>query len=66
VASQEPKDFRVGEKCLEILEKMCELLPTQWYQWKKFGQMISPQLEGAVPQTPATLEPMGLPYQFAY
>jgi lauroyl/myristoyl acyltransferase len=66
VSSQEPTKFKVGEKCLEILEEMCELLPTQWYQWKKFGKMISPQLEDAVPARHVFLEPMGMPYQYAY
>ncbi len=66
VTSQEPTEARVGEKCLEILEEMCEMLPTQWYQWKKFGKMISPQLEGTIPATPVSLEPMGISYQYAY
>lgn len=65
VALNEPQDFRVGEKCLAILEEMCAALPTQWYQWKKFGKMILPQL-AAVPPQPQTLEPVGLPYQYAY
>jgi Kdo2-lipid IVA lauroyltransferase/acyltransferase len=66
VVSQEPTNFKVGEKCLEILEEMCELLPTQWYQWKKFGKMISPQLESAMPQPQVMAEPLEMPYQFAY
>jgi KDO2-lipid IV(A) lauroyltransferase len=66
VSSQEPTGFKVGEKCLDILEKMCELLPTQWYQWKKFGKMISPQLQDIIPETPVSLEMTGIPYQYAY
>jgi Kdo2-lipid IVA lauroyltransferase/acyltransferase len=65
VASQEPTPFKVGEKSLEILEEMCKQRPTQWYQWKKFGKMIRPQLEAALPQLHATAAPMGLPYQYA-
>jgi Kdo2-lipid IVA lauroyltransferase/acyltransferase len=66
VTSQEPTEGRVGEKCLEILAGMCELMPTQWYQWKKFGKMITPQMESALPQLQVPAEPMGMPYQYAY
>jgi Kdo2-lipid IVA lauroyltransferase/acyltransferase len=66
VVSQASTGFKVGEKCLAILEEMCELLPTQWYQWKKFGKMISPQLADALPQPQETLDPMGMSYQYAY
>jgi KDO2-lipid IV(A) lauroyltransferase len=68
VTSQEPTERRVGEKCLEILEDMCKLLPTQWYQWKKFGNMISPQIDGALlrPEVTAEPEPMEMSYQYAF
>ena len=66
VSSQGPTEVKVGEKCLEILEEMCELFPTQWYQWKKFGKMISPQLKNTIPANQVALEPMGMSYQYAY
>lgn len=67
VAAQEPSNFKVGEKCLAILEEMCQMLPTQWYQWKKFGTMIRPQLEAAaIPPSQETSEPIGMPYQYAF
>lgn len=66
VASHGPTNFKVGEKCLEILEEMCESLPAQWYQWKKFGKMIEPQMDGALPPYQEGLESMAMPYQYAY
>jgi hypothetical protein len=35
----------VGVQCLSVLEEAVLADPTQWYQWKKFGQMILPELE---------------------
>jgi lauroyl/myristoyl acyltransferase len=66
VAAPEVSGVKVGERALEILSAMCEKLPTQWYQWKKFGVMIRPQMERPVPEMVTPLEPMGLPYQYAY
>jgi KDO2-lipid IV(A) lauroyltransferase len=66
VSFQRPTEFKVGEKCLEILEEMCELVPTQWYQWKKFGKMIKPQMEGVIPPYQKDLETMEMSYQYAY
>jgi lauroyl/myristoyl acyltransferase len=66
VSLQRPTEFKVGEKCLEILEEMCESLPTQWYQWKKFGKIIKPQMEGAIPPYQEDLETMEMSYQYAY
>jgi lauroyl/myristoyl acyltransferase len=33
------------EHCSSVLEEAVENYPEQWYQWKKFGAMIKPQLE---------------------
>jgi Kdo2-lipid IVA lauroyltransferase/acyltransferase len=66
INTQGPATAKVGEQALELLEKICKLRPMQWYQWKKFGQMIAPQLETSYPQLEATLEPMGVFYQYAY
>ena len=60
VSAAEPADSKVGEKCLEILEEMCEKLPTQWYQWKKFGKMINPQPLVATPPSIMVQEEMGI------
>jgi lauroyl/myristoyl acyltransferase len=65
VTLQADNHLRTGEKSLEILEAMCEMLPTQWYQWKKFGTMIKPQLEAALPPFPETMQPVGISYQYA-
>jgi hypothetical protein len=35
----------VGVQCLSVLEEAVLADPAQWYQWKKFGQMILPELE---------------------
>jgi Kdo2-lipid IVA lauroyltransferase/acyltransferase len=35
----------VGVRCLALLEKAVLADPAQWYQWKKFGEMIRPDLE---------------------
>jgi Kdo2-lipid IVA lauroyltransferase/acyltransferase len=66
VPQQQPAGMKIGEQCLEILEEMCEALPTQWYQWKKFGKMISPQLAFAVPPSEVTMRPLVASYQYAY
>jgi lauroyl/myristoyl acyltransferase len=66
VSSEVPTDSKVGEKCLGILEDMCEKLPTQWYQWKKFGKMINPQPLIATPPAIMVQEEMSLHYQYAY
>lgn len=66
VTAQAPAPHRIGEKCLEILEKMCWALPNQWYQWKKFGKMIQPQLENACLGTLPANQPVAWPYQYAY
>jgi lauroyl/myristoyl acyltransferase len=36
----------VSEQCLNVLEAAVEQNPEQWYQWKKFGKMIQPKVEG--------------------
>jgi len=66
VTAQLAPSQRVGEKSLEILEEMCWALPTQWYQWKKFGKMITPQLEQALAGIPSTPDAVDLNYQYAY
>lgn len=35
----------LGEQCLQTLEAMVEAYPEQWYQWKKFCQMIKGRFE---------------------
>lgn len=35
----------VGVQCLAVLEEAIQADPAQWYQWKKFGQMILPAYE---------------------
>ena len=35
----------VGVQCLSVLEEAVMAEPAQWYQWKKFGQMILPAFE---------------------
>ncbi len=35
----------VGVQCLSVLEEAVLANPAQWYQWKKFGQMILPDFE---------------------
>jgi len=65
VSLAESSGCKTGEKCLEILEEMCEMLPTQWYQWKKFGKMISPQLTVNPEPVQVPDETMGLSYQYA-
>ncbi len=35
----------VGVQCLSVLEDAVLADPAQWYQWKKFGQMILPESE---------------------
>ena len=40
-----PANLPLNEQCLSVLEKAVENYPEQWYQWKKFGAMIKPQLE---------------------
>jgi KDO2-lipid IV(A) lauroyltransferase len=62
----EPTEAKAGEKCLEILENMCAMLPTQWYQWKKFGKMISPQLVDTPRPVHVPVETFGMSYQYAY
>ena len=66
VAGAAPCSQRIGEKCMEILEEMCWTYPMQWYQWKKFGKMISPQVEEALAQPAVAPATVGLPYQYAY
>lgn len=65
ISAPEATGLRVGEQCLQILEKMCVALPTQWYQWKKFGKMITPQLANLAPQTPAAYQSLGVQCQYA-
>lgn len=48
---------RVGESCLALLEQFIQNYPQQWYQWKKFGQMIEPQLGQLPALEPASLVP---------
>ncbi len=66
VTAAVPAPRRIGEKCLEILEEMCLAYPTQWYQWKKFGKMIAPQVAAAQTQVPVAAGPAPMPYQYAY
>ena len=66
VPHQQVDGKKVGEKCLEILADKCEMLPTQWYQWKKFGKMISPQLQNVVPPSETTMPPLSVSCQYAY
>jgi len=40
-----PANLPLNEQCLSVLEKAVENYPEQWYQWKKFGAVIKPQLE---------------------
>ena len=40
-----PANLPLNEQCLSVLENAVENYPEQWYQWKKFGAMIKPQLE---------------------
>ncbi len=40
-----PANLPHNEQCLSVLEKAVENYAKQWYQWKKFGAMIKPQLE---------------------
>jgi Kdo2-lipid IVA lauroyltransferase/acyltransferase len=35
----------VGAQCLAVLEQAVLADPAQWYQWKKFGEMILPDFE---------------------
>jgi len=37
----------IGALCLKILEQAIYETPDQWYQWKKFGKIINPQLTEA-------------------
>lgn len=55
----------VGESCLALLENFIDNYPDQWYQWKKFGQMIEPQLQHTPAYRPTTLAPQ-LGYGFAH
>ena len=64
--SAERTDSKVGEQCLGILEAMCEKLPMQWYQWKKFGKMINLQPLVETPPMTIASEEMGMSYQYAY
>jgi len=64
VTHQTPAEARIGEICLSHLEEMLEYLPTQWYQWKKFGQMIKPYLEELNPAPELSLAPLGMAYQY--
>jgi lauroyl/myristoyl acyltransferase len=34
-----------AQRCLQILESSIQDSPSHWYQWKKFGQMINPNIE---------------------
>jgi len=36
---------QVGKAVLQILEEAALAAPEQWYQWKKFGQLLEPQWE---------------------
>jgi KDO2-lipid IV(A) lauroyltransferase len=35
----------IHEQCLSVLEGTVEDFPEQWYQWKKFGKLITSQVE---------------------
>lgn len=48
----------VGVQCLSVLQEAVLADPAQWYQWKKFGQMIFPDFEAEYGcQTPGYLAP---------
>ncbi|HAY22571.1 MAG TPA: hypothetical protein DCY27_10480 [Desulfobacterales bacterium] len=59
-------ETRMGEKCLAVLENMLQACPTQWYQWKKFGKMISPYLENIAPAVKPSLAPARLTLRHAH
>jgi Kdo2-lipid IVA lauroyltransferase/acyltransferase len=40
-----PANLPLNEQCLMVLGQAVENYPEQWYQWKKFGALIKPQLE---------------------
>jgi lauroyl/myristoyl acyltransferase len=42
---QEDTPLPMGVRCLSVLEAAVWADPAQWYQWKKFGQMILPEFE---------------------
>lgn len=44
-ANGQPEMTPVSSRCLEVLEKAILAEPPLWYQWKKFGAMIAPELE---------------------
>lgn len=48
---------RYGQSCLALLEGFINNYPDQWYQWKKFGQMIEPQLQPFPAPEPTALAP---------
>jgi Kdo2-lipid IVA lauroyltransferase/acyltransferase len=57
-----PANPSLHEQCLLVLEKAVENYPEQWYQWKKFGTVIKPQLEiEPDPHAVGYLPDMGLP-----
>jgi lauroyl/myristoyl acyltransferase len=43
----QPEPLPVAPRCLAVLEKAVLAEPALWYQWKKFGTMIAPELEAA-------------------
>ncbi|MBW1992422.1 MAG: lysophospholipid acyltransferase family protein [Deltaproteobacteria bacterium] len=45
VSNGRPEAAPVGVQCLAVLEEAIWANPAQWYQWKKFGQMILPAFE---------------------
>ncbi len=46
-ANGQPARRPVSFRCLEVLEKAILADPPLWYQWKKFGAMLGPELEDA-------------------
>ena len=47
VAAAGTPSGRIGPRCRQVLEQAIYETPEQWYQWKKFGRMIHPQLTEA-------------------
>ncbi len=39
-----PVNMSISQRCLNILDTSVRAHPEQWYQWKKFGKLINPDL----------------------
>jgi KDO2-lipid IV(A) lauroyltransferase len=40
-----PPQMSLHERCLSVLEDSVEAQPEQWYQWKKLGKLIEPEVK---------------------